>query len=205
MTVQTEPKQLRARVTRRKLLDAAVEELVEGGYSGLTTTSVAIRAGVSRGAQQNYFPHKHTLVHEAVRHLAVRQIDEIEAAVAAAPHGEQRLTTALDILFAQYSGRLFAAILELSLAGRAEPHLREVVASEERAIARSINGVAATVFGDRSFDPAFDERWASALSAVRGTALLKLLGYPVAVVDRQWNATRTDLIRLLPQPTPGPS
>lgn len=193
-----EPKQSRARATRLKLLDAAVEELIDLGYAGLTTLGVAQRAGVSRGAQQNYFPHKRTLVVEAIHHLGQRQIARLEEQVAAAPRGRARLQVALDILFEQYSGRLFASVIELSLAARSEPELREVIATDERAISRAINDTAATIFGaDVAAAPAFAERWATALSAVRGLALLKLLGHPTAAVDRQWSATRRELIALL--------
>src|SRR3954468_6954146 len=101
--VAGEPKQARGHATRRRLLDAAVEELIEHGYLGLTTPGVARRAGVSRGAQQNYFPLKTTLVAEAVRHLALRQRDELHERVAEVPGGRARVQTGLDILFEQYS------------------------------------------------------------------------------------------------------
>ena len=65
--IATEPQQARARATRRRLLDAAVDELIDHGYVGFTTPGVARRAGVSRGAQQNYFPHKTTLVADFIR------------------------------------------------------------------------------------------------------------------------------------------
>jgi AcrR family transcriptional regulator len=196
--VPTEPKQPRAHATRLGLLDAAVAELVEVGYAGLTTLGVARRAGVSRGAQQNYFPHKRTLVAEAVHHIAQRQIAELQERVAAAPQGRDRLRAALDILFEQYSGRLFASVVELSLAARAEPELREVIVAEERTISRAISDTATAIFGvDAVTTPAFAETWATALSAVRGLALLKLLGHPARAVDRQWTATRRDLITLL--------
>lgn len=194
----TPPKQQRAQATRLKLLDAAVAELVEAGYGGLTTLSVARRAGVSRGAQQNHFPHKQTLVVEAVRHLGQRQLDELRRRLRATARGRAQLEVALDILFEQYSGRLFAAVIELSLVARAEPELRDVIADEERAISRAINDVAATVFGPAvAAEPAFASQWATALSTVRGLALLKLLGHPARTVDRQWGATRGDLVGLL--------
>lgn len=193
-----EPKQARAHATRRRLLDAAVAELIENGYVGLTTPAVARRAGVSRGAQQNYFPHKTTLVAEAVRHLAERQIEELREGVDGAPRGPARVRAALDIIFAQYSGPLFAAVVELSLAARGEPELRRVIAEEERAISRAITDTAADIFGESAVKSAkFAERWATVLSGVRGLALLKLLGHPKAAVDRQWEATRRDLIALL--------
>src|SRR3954466_4140257 len=113
-----EPKQARAHATRRRLLDAAVGELVEHGYVGLTTPGVARRAGVSRGAQQNYFPHKSTLVAEAVRHLGVRQLEELRERVDAVPRGPARVQAGLDILYEQYSGPLFAAVVEMTLGAR---------------------------------------------------------------------------------------
>jgi AcrR family transcriptional regulator len=193
-----EPKQERARLTRRKLLDAAVAELVEGGYGALTTSGVARRAGVSRGAQQNHFPHKRTLVAEAVHHLALRQRVALRQSVIAAPQGSERVAIALDILFEQYSGALFASILELSLAARTEPELRELVRAEEREISRAITDTAITIFGERTAATrAFGAIWATVLSAVRGLALLKLLGHPARGVDVQWAATRETLVALL--------
>jgi AcrR family transcriptional regulator len=193
-----EPKQARAHATRRRLLDAAVEELLEHGYAGLTTPAVARRAGVSRGAQQNYFPHKATLVAEAVRHLALRQRDELRDLVAQAPRGRARVRAGLDILFEQYSGPLFAAMVELSLAARGHFELEEVVAAEERTIGHAMHETAAVIFGD-GFPGTAEQfrRWATVLSAIRGLALLKLLGHPHDVVDRQWPATRRHMLALL--------
>jgi AcrR family transcriptional regulator len=193
-----QPKQARAHETRRRLLTAAVDELLESGYGGLSTSAVARRAGVSRGAQQNYFPHKSTLVVEAVRHLARLQCDGLEQRVAAVPEGRERLQTALDVLFEQYSGPLFAAVIELSLATRTDEVLRDVVATQEREIARAMHETATAIFGG-DFPPTREvaQRWATALSAIRGLALLKLLGHPAAGVDRQWAATRRQLLELL--------
>ena len=197
-TPAAEPKQARAHATRRRLLDAAVEELLEHGYVGLTTPAVARRAGVSRGAQQNYFPHKATLVAEAVRHLALRQRDELRDRVAEVPRGQARVQAGLDILFEQYSGPLFAAVVELCLAARGDPDLREVIAAEERTIAAAMQETATVIFGD-DFPPTKEaaRRWATVLSAIRGLALMKLLGHPAEALDRQWAATRRQLLELL--------
>src|SRR5439155_23739862 len=108
------------------------------GYIGLTTRAVARRTGVSRGTQQTYFPHKATLVAEAVRHLALRQCDELRDRVAEVPRGRARVQASLDILFEQYSGPLFAAVVELCLAAPGDAELREVIATEEPTITRAI-------------------------------------------------------------------
>jgi AcrR family transcriptional regulator len=192
------PQQARALETRRRLLDAAVDELLDHGYGGLTTPGVAARAGVSRGAQQNHFPRKIGLVAEAVRHLAHRQQLELTEQLQDVPIGPSRTAAGLDVLFDQYSGRLFAAVVELSLAARGDSELRKVIRQEERNISRTMQETATTIFG-----PGFPEtaelssRWATVLSAIRGLALLKLLGHPLAAVDRQWHATRAQLLELL--------
>ncbi len=144
----SEPKQARALATRRRLLDAAVDELLERGYAGLTTPAVARRAGVSRGAQQNYFPHKATLVTAAVGHLAVRQLDELRDQLSDVPNGPERVKAGLNVLYQQYSGPLFAAVIELSLASRADAELREVISAEERNISETMRATAALIFGE---------------------------------------------------------
>lgn len=193
-----EPKQRRSRETRQRLLDAAVEELIENGYAGFTGGGVAQRAGISRGAAQNHFPQRTTLIVEAVRHLGRLQAKELAEALGTVPgRGTARLRTALDVIFAQYGSVRFAAIIELSLAAREEPELNEVISKEERAISAELTELASEVFGpEKAKERGHRERWATALSTVRGLALLKLLGHPAKVVDRQWIATRRQLVAL---------
>src|ERR1700744_3294480 len=172
------PRQARAVETRRRLLDAAVDELLDRGYAGLTTPAVAARAGVSRGAQQNYFPRRIDLVAEAVRHLALRQLDEMQDRLRNVPNGRQRVAKGLDLLFDQYSGRLFSAVIDLSLAGRADAELGAVSLREEGNIARTLDETAPTIFGpDFAASGGLASRLSTVVSAIRGLALLKLLGH----------------------------
>ena len=106
-----EPKQARSHATRRKLLDAAVEVLVEEGYSGTSTSTVARRAGVSRGAHQHHFANRETFVIEAVRHMSIAQLDDLRERIGGLPDGARRVSGAIDSIFELYSGTFFAAIL----------------------------------------------------------------------------------------------
>jgi AcrR family transcriptional regulator len=193
------PQQARAQITRQKLLDAAVDELLDHGYARLTTPGVAARAGVSRGAQQGHFPRKSELVASAVRHLTERQLEELRERLADVPSGRQRVTAGLNVLFDQYSGRLFAVVVELSLSARDDPELRQIVTRAEQHISQSMHETATTIFG-----PGFPQtqdvssRWTTVLSAIRGLALLKLLGHDAEGVDRQWRRARKQLVELLP-------
>jgi len=197
-TPAAEPKQARAHATRRRLLDAAAEELIEHGYVGLTTPAVARRAGVSRGAQQNWFPNKATLVADVVRHLGFRHCEELRHRLPEVPRGRARIQTGLDILFDAYSGPLFAAVVELSLAARGDAELRDVIVTQERTISRTMQETGSVILGDDfPATPEAAQRWATALSTIRGVALLRLLGHPPAAVERQWAATRRHLLALL--------
>jgi len=70
VTLTRVPQEERSRVMRERLLDAAVECLIECGYSGTSTTLVSERAGVSRGAQLHHFPSRADLLVAAVEHVA---------------------------------------------------------------------------------------------------------------------------------------
>lgn len=193
-----EPKQARSQTTRRRLLDAAVDELVDSGYVNLTTSSVAHRAGVSRGAQQHHFPHKATLVTEAVHHLADRQLEQLRTVSGDGTDPRERVQAALDLIFAQYSGPLFAAMLTLSLTARDDADVAASVTAAERKISKALVGSAPEICGPEiTALPGFEVRWPMALSTVRGIALLRLLGHPKAGVDRQWKTARPILTAML--------
>src|ERR1700704_4358345 len=65
--------------TRRALLDAAVESLIEVGFARTTTLEVQRRADVSRGALLHHFPSKAELLVAAVDHLAEMRARELKA------------------------------------------------------------------------------------------------------------------------------
>jgi AcrR family transcriptional regulator len=118
------PQQERSRATQARLLESTVECLVERGWSGTTTTVVAARAGVSRGAQLHHYPTKSELVMAAVEHLAERRAAEIRQEAAVLPAGPQRLDRVVDMLAAAFTGPLFVAALEVWVAARTDPDLR---------------------------------------------------------------------------------
>ena len=113
----------RSAATRAKLLDATIDCLIELGYAGTTTTLIAERAGVSRGAQLHHFPTKAELVAAAVEHLASRLGDDLRQRVAKLPPNGDRVTAAIDLLWSRFSTPLFPAWLELWVAARTDPDL----------------------------------------------------------------------------------
>ncbi|GLZ14330.1 TetR family transcriptional regulator [Actinomadura sp. NBRC 104425] len=110
--------------TQRLLLDATMECLVDLGWSGTSTTEVARRAGVSRGAQQHHYPTKMVLVAAALEHLLERQRLAYESAFAVLPPERRNVEGALDLLWEVFRGRPARALLELAVAARTDDDLR---------------------------------------------------------------------------------
>lgn len=198
----SEPKQQRALLTRQKLLDAAVEELLERGYARLTTANVAKRARVSRGAQQHHFASKDELLVEAVDQLARRQIAELAGDLGEARDRED-LALALDRMFRSYAGPLFAATLELSLGARESAELAEAIEAAEERLGREIQQIGRRILaGVDAPEHEIDRRWGMVISSTRGYAMLGLLRHPPSAVRRQWEYARDRLIDVLLEPAP---
>ncbi|MEO3827735.1 TetR/AcrR family transcriptional regulator [Actinomadura sp. B10D3] len=64
------PRQVRAELTRERILTAAAHVFAEYGYAAGTTNRIAERARISIGSLYQYFPNKDAILAElAVRHL----------------------------------------------------------------------------------------------------------------------------------------
>jgi AcrR family transcriptional regulator len=145
----------RSAETRRRLLEAAIACLHERGYTGTTTTEIAGRAGVSRGAQVHHFPHKEELVIGALEHVCARRLAELEYAFEELPVGamEFRLETLIDLMWASFRGPSFYAWLELVVASRTEPMLRAAVRETNRRLSSGIRKAFAKFLDDGSTSP----------------------------------------------------
>src|SRR5512140_2120275 len=82
--------------TRRALLDAAVESLIEVGFARTTTLEVQRRAKVSRGALLHHFPSKAELLVAAVDHLAQMRARELKILATQLPQAGARSTARTD-------------------------------------------------------------------------------------------------------------
>jgi AcrR family transcriptional regulator len=136
--------------TRRALLDAAVESLIEVGFARTTTLEVQRRAKVSRGALLHHFPSKAELLVAAVDHLAEMRAHELKLLAGQLPSerdGRARTDAVLDLLWQCFSGTMFQVSMELRTAARTDPELRPVLVAGERALRDRIFSQAKNLFG----------------------------------------------------------
>lgn len=110
-------------VMRERLMQAAIDCLVELGYARTTTTEIVKRAKVSRGAMLHHFPSKNDLIVGTIEFVAEQRLGEFREAVQKLPQGDDRLPQAIDLVWTHFSSPTFYALLELSVAARTEPEL----------------------------------------------------------------------------------
>jgi AcrR family transcriptional regulator len=170
------PQQERSRATQQRLLAATVDCLVERGWSGATTTVIAERAGVSRGAQLHHYPTRTALVTAAVSHLAERRADEIRAEAATLDAADpDRLDRVVDMLAAAFTGPLFVAALELWVAARTDPDLRAALVPLESRVGREMHRLTVDLLGADETKPGVREAVQATLDLLRGLGVANLL------------------------------
>jgi AcrR family transcriptional regulator len=168
-------RQERSRLTRLRLLEATVECLADYGWSGATTTVIAERAGVSRGAQQNHFPTRDELVLAAVEHLVETRLGAVRRAAAQEPGGRLRTEAVLERMASLYTGPAFSAALELWVAARTDAGLRAAVAPLEARIGREAHRLAVELLGADESRPGVREVVQATLDLMRGLGLASQL------------------------------
>ncbi len=186
----------RSAATREALLDATLECLVEDGYANTTTSRVAERAGVSRGAHLHHFGTRNALVAAAIQHLAERRAEELIAELEALPSGRERLERGLDLVWSNYANPLFLAALDLWSHARTDAELRQHLVTVERLLDRQTIEFARRLFPEQADRPDFERLVEMAVATVRGLALLDTL-HPTGSRNRkQWPYCRSALISL---------
>jgi AcrR family transcriptional regulator len=71
----TERTRARLAAARERIVDAALDQLAEGGYASASVVAVARRAGVATGSVYRHFPSKADLFAEVFRRASQREVD----------------------------------------------------------------------------------------------------------------------------------
>jgi AcrR family transcriptional regulator len=191
----------RAAATRRALLDATLDALVEVGFKGTTTTEVARRAGVSMGALQGHFPMKSELLAAAVTYSLERRVEEFGVLMAGLDPSADKLDEAIDLLWSMFTGSTFTASHELWVAARTDPDLAPAVIDTDRKFAAACGRVFTEVFSesdfaDTSLNPAIGLQMVFAL--MNGLALARSIeGYEAFATGEVLDAFKTMVRPLL--------
>jgi AcrR family transcriptional regulator len=190
--------------TRRALLDAAVESLIEVGFARTTTLEVQRRADVSRGALLHHFPSKTELLVAAIAHLAEMRARELKLLAAQLPTSQlDRTGAVLDLLWQCFSGTMFQVAMELRTAARTDDELRNVLAAAERTLRDRIFAQARTLFNREVADhPGLDRALDLTLQLMIGAAMSRQLHDDAPRLIDDWKAIFPTILESKPLAAP---
>lgn len=163
------------RSIRDRILDAAVQSLIEQGASRTTTLEVQRRAGVSRGALLHHFPTHALLLSATVDDLVRRNehsVFEMLQKLQNAPDPVERAIRALALMMAQPA---FMAELELWTLARTDESLRRALRQVERDAHKESERVLRTLFAPAAGRPGHDAVIAFTTDFLRGFVLSGVL------------------------------
>ncbi|OCK59237.1 TetR family transcriptional regulator [Bradyrhizobium sp. LMTR 3] len=157
--------------TRERLMDAAVECLIERGVAGTTTLAVQRKAEVSRGALLHHFPSHATLLAASVAELVKRNERAVLHSRAELRASSDKLETAIRSLAFAARQPAYLAELELWAVARTDNVLKQALIAAERAAKRDLERVYTSLFGDWANSEAYDDVVSLTLHLVRGLAV----------------------------------
>ncbi len=185
-----EPQQDRSRVTRARLLEAAITSLAELGYPASTVAVVAERAGVSRGAAQHHFPTREALFTAALEHVTQVRAEELRHELGELPGAKPSTAQIVELIFALYSGTFFRAALALWVAAANDGPLREQIVPLEARVGREVHRVVVELLAVDESVPGVRETVQATLDLARGLGLANLLtddSRRRSRIARQWS------------------
>lgn len=188
----------RREASRGDLIAATLELMDEVGYAGVSVAEVCQRAGRSVGTHLHHFGTKAALVAAAVDALAARRIADVRADLEREPR--QGVEAALDVVWQFYAGPTFVVALELWVAARTNPELREHLLGVEERIDREGVALAAAIAPELT-TPAGALAGRYAVATMRGVAMRRAL-YVDADIDADWRSLKPLLLTTFSAITP---
>lgn len=148
--------------TRNLIVEAAIKCFVDLGYAQTTTTAIADKAGLSRGAMLHHFPSKIDIVRAAVEYLHGKRLKAFRKAIQRSqPLEGDRVRQAVEAYWSHVRHPMFVAFFELSVAARTDPELAAILLPAQEAFEREWYRTAKEVFPEwegrqEQFDTALD-------------------------------------------------
>jgi AcrR family transcriptional regulator len=177
--------------TRNSILDATIQCFLELGYHRTTTTEIAKRANVTRGAVQYYFPTTPDVLRASIDHMIDQWIETYAEELRKLPAAEKRLQAGVDIYWRFVQNPLFVAWQELQAAARTDPELAGIVSAAARRYDERRLELGREVYGDVAAvdDPNF--------AVARDLLRVALEGLSVAEFGRDQETRQKAVVELL--------
>ncbi|MEM8981487.1 MAG: helix-turn-helix domain-containing protein [Pseudomonadota bacterium] len=181
--------------TRSRLINAAIELLVERGYRSLSLVEIARRAELSRGAVHHHFTGLTDVVVEVVREVGARISANIRNIEYEGMPRDQVVAAGIDNAYEQLLTDEFTALMQIRSAVRTSPELHGAVQDEMRTIIYDWYAQA-EVIANAAMTEGGSELLIVVMAAVNGVALLdEAIGTPAEDPNRRaFRATLTAMV-----------
>jgi AcrR family transcriptional regulator len=147
--------------TRTQIVEAAIKCFIDHGYSRTTTTLIAEKAGLSRGAMLHHFPSKLAVVRAAVEHLHAKRLRAFKKAVTKPSADHDHVRQSVEAYWGHVRHPMFVAFFELAVAARTDKELAAILRPAQEAFEKEWHRQAVEVFPEwqgrgEKFDLALD-------------------------------------------------
>lgn len=182
--------------TRIRLLEAAVESLLESGYAATSVSEIQRRSGAGRGTVQHHFPTKAELMVAATAHVVEARLASTREAADRLPVDVDRLDALVDLVWHDLASPAFLAALELWVAARTDPELKAALLPHERRLMAATASLFVDVLGPGYDDPRTPTLVEFTIDVLTGLTMTTLLtgtpdgGTRPVVVERWKRALR---------------
>ena len=127
--------------TQAAILAAAIDLLAEHGYAGFSASRVAARAGVSRGAQEHYFPKKNDLIAAATRYAMREAVEHARSLASTAGEATDPVDKFLKDSEHFFFRPVYRAMIEIMIAARSDRPLARVLNPIVLEARQTLNGI----------------------------------------------------------------
>lgn len=140
--------------TRVGILEAAIDCLATHGYARTTTQVIAETAQISRGAMLHHYPTKGLLIEAIIAYCFFKRMEMLAEGVRNISEMQRVQEFAgLEILWRSFSTREHRAYLELAIASRTDPELRECFLPQARRFVRIWREAGIKIFPEWAGNP----------------------------------------------------
>ncbi|WP_448203808.1 TetR/AcrR family transcriptional regulator [Azospirillum sp. sgz302134] len=169
------PQQERSSSTRKKLVRATIDLLVERGYASVTTPDIADRAGVSRGALQYHFASKDEIFFAAIEEITRWMDEEMNLGLFTGLPVVERVDRVVSQYWSVFGNNDYIAALEIRLYERFNEGLHDNIRTKLGKVTETRDLEWVRLFADSPMDTATVVRLRRmVLDTLRGFALRRM-------------------------------